>query len=275
MVRRLALIVLLAGVAFANTASAESRQPVSSERTKSKSKSKSAKKTKKSKKAKKSKRVSSRVKKKRAKKRRVKKIPRIPDRTTNYKANMPRGFRWPPTRAMKKASERCEEELAELGIEWAPAKPEGRIAAPIVVPAMELGGIAYKSAFRRPPHTMDCRFARTLVTIGPTLQALGVREIKFGSIFRNTTVRANGKSKNILSRHALGIAMDIVSFTDVNGRVVTVKDDYPLQEPLLIAVEDVLNDSGLFRTVLTPRNDPTSHHDHFHLEALVEYSARR
>lgn len=268
MVRRLALIVLLAGVAFANTATAESRQPVSAERTKSKTSKKS--KTK----AKKSKRVSTRVKKKRAKKRRVKKVPRIPDRTTNYKANMPRGFRWPPTRAMKKVSARCERELVELGVPWGPARPEGRIVAPIVVPDMELGGIAYKSAFRRPPHTIDCQFARTLVAIGPALHALGVREVTFGSIFRNTTVRANGKSKNVLSRHALGIAMDIVSFTDASGRVVTVKDDYPLQDALLLSVEQVMNDSGLFRTVLTPRNDPTSHHDHFHLEAVVDYTAR-
>ena len=42
---------------------------------------------------------------------------------------------------------------------------------------------------------------------------------------------------------------------------------------LLLSIEEVLNKSGRFRTVLTPRNDPKSHYDHFHIEAAIDYSA--
>ena len=33
-----------------------------------------------------------------------------------------------------------------------------------------------------------------------------------------------------------------------------------------------INDSGNFRLVLTPKNDPISHKDHFHIEANPDYS---
>ena len=186
---------------------------------------------------------------------------------------MPVGFRWPPTERMKAASEICEQQLDLLGVTWERASPEGRIVHPIIVPGMELGGITYTSVFRNGPHKLDCQFARTLATFGSELYTLGVREIKFGSIYRNTTVRVDGKSKNIVSRHALGIAMDVVSFVDESGREGNVEKDYPKHDPLLLAIEGAINASGKFRTVLTPRNDPKSHDDHFHIEASVDYDA--
>ncbi len=257
---RLAMIALVAGVALVAPAEARTAKPLTSE-------TKAAKATKKKQKT----AVSSKSRKK--KKKREKKVPRIPDKTTNYAANMPNGFHWPPTRTMKQAEKICEDQLDALGITWEHAPPEGRIVNAIIVPSMELGGITYTSAFRKGPHKMDCQFARTLATFGAEMHALGVREIKFGSIYRNTTVRVGGKSKNILSRHALGIAMDVVSFTDETGREANVAKDYPNDDALLLSIEDVLNKSGKFRTVLTPRNDPKSHHDHFHLEAVVDYHA--
>jgi hypothetical protein len=186
---------------------------------------------------------------------------------------MPRGFQWPPSQTMKDASKICEEHLDQLDVTWEPASAEGRIVAPIVVPSMELGGITYTSLYRKGPHKLDCQLARTLVTIGPELHALGVREVKFGSIYRNTTVRVGGQSKNILSRHALGLAMDVVSVVDETGRVAVVKTDYPNEDPLLLSIEDAINNTGKFRVVLTPRNDPKSHYDHFHIEAAVDYTA--
>ena len=33
-----------------------------------------------------------------------------------------------------------------------------------------------------------------------------------------------------------------------------------------------VNDSGQFRILLTPRNDPKSHSDHFHFEANPDYT---
>lgn len=269
MSRRLAMIALVAGVAMAQSVDARTAKPQPTKTKLSKAKTKLSK-------AKTKKALASKKKRKKREKpgsRASRKVPRIPDKTTNLASNMPSGFRWPPTRTMKDAEKICEEELDALGVTWEHAAPEGRIVNPVVVPSMELGGITYTSKFRKGPHKLDCQFARTLATFGADLHAVGVREVVFGSIYRNTTVRVGGKSKNILSRHALGIAMDVVSFIDENGREANVEKDYPNNDPLLLAVEEVINASGKFRTVLTPRNDPKSHDDHFHIEAVVDFHA--
>jgi hypothetical protein len=186
-------------------------------------------------------------------------------------ANMPAGWSWPPTPVMIAAGEACTKKLDELGIVWKKADAEGRIVTPITLESLELGGLKLVSVYRKPPYTMDCHLALGLATYGPKLVALGVRELHFSSIYRNTKVRVNGQTKSMLSRHALGLAIDVRSFIDEAGREAVVETDYNAADTLLLSVEQAVNDSGGFRTVLTPRNDPTSHYDHFHLEIKVEY----
>ena len=189
---------------------------------------------------------------------------------------LPPGYAWPPTEEMATASRTCEQELDVLGITWKPAPAEEMVADPILVPSMELGGIAYTSAFRRrgaPP--MDCQFALALARLGPDLYALGVREVQFGSIVRHTLARSHGQTKDFWSRHALGLAMDVRSFVDQSGRVATVETDYLKDDPLLHGIEELINGRMQFRQVLTPGNDPISHDDHFHIEASVDFTAFR
>ena len=176
---------------------------------------------------------------------------------------MPKGWAWPPDEPMKQASVTCEKQLDALGIVWERATPQGKMVDPVYVPSMELGGIKYISAYRSGPHRLDCQFVLTLAALGPELYALGVREVKFGSIYRNTNVRAHGQTKPILSRHALGIAMDIKSFTDDKGRVANVELDYLKGDPLLHGIEDLANHSQKFRAGLSPGNHPKSHYDQF------------
>jgi hypothetical protein len=66
--------------------------------------------------------------------------------------------------------------------------------------------------------------------------------------------------------------MDVISFVDENGREAVVAKDYKDDDELLLSVERAINDSGIFRLVLTPKNDPISHRDHFHVEANPDYS---
>jgi hypothetical protein len=188
-------------------------------------------------------------------------------------ANMPKGWSWPPTRAMLDAGEVCTKKLTELGIEWKTGEVErgAKIVTPVVIPAMELGGLKVVSVWKKGPQVMDCHLALGLATYGPKLVELGVSELRFSSIYRNTLVRVNGQTKNALSRHALGLAIDVRSFVDNAGREAVVETDYNAADPMLLAIEQAVNDTGGFRTVLTPRNDPVSHHDHFHLEISVEY----
>ncbi|HEU0037614.1 MAG TPA: extensin family protein [Kofleriaceae bacterium] len=198
-----------------------------------------------------------------------------PSRSTiNNFDHMPHGFTWPPTPAMRAAEKECEAKLQRAGVEFKSGTEEGRIVNPIVVPSMTFGGVKYTNTWgSEGPHTMDCQLALALETIGPELYALGVREVKFGSIYRWSNVRAHGVTKPILSRHGLGLAMDIASFVDESGRTAVVAKDYTSDDPLLLGIEQTINANGNFRTLLTPKNDPISHDDHFHIEARAEFSA--
>lgn len=265
--RPLLALAIAAGVAYAPAPSAAetttTKAKIEATTKKSKSKSKSKAKKKKSKKKK--------------KKSRKKLVSRTPSKSSLRRTgNMPHGYVWPPSQQMLAAETTCKARLDELGVVWKAAKPEGRIVAALTVTddggAMTLGGITYTSAYRKGPHKLDCQFALALHHFGPDLYAAGVRSVKFGSIYRWTNVRVNGETKNILSRHALGIAMDIVSMTDETGREANVEKDYPNGDPLLLAVETAVSASGKFRVLLTPKNDPVSHHDHFHIEVAVDYT---
>jgi len=186
--------------------------------------------------------------------------------------NMPRGFTWPPSPAMTDAEAACEHELDDDAVAWKPASRDGHIADAVTIEDGTLGGIAYVPVYGKGPYKLDCQLALALATIGPELHAAGVREVHFGSIYRWSNVRVGGKTKHVLSRHALGLAMDVVSFVDDRGREANVAKDYRHDDALLLDVEHAINASSSFRLVLTPRNDPISHKDHFHLEANPSYA---
>jgi hypothetical protein len=186
--------------------------------------------------------------------------------------NMPRGFTWPPSQAMADAEATCEHDLDAAKVTWKPAPREGHIADAVTIEDGTLGGIAYVPVYGKGPYKLDCQLALALHAIGPELFAAGVREVHFGSIYRWSNVRAFGKTKNVLSRHALGLAMDVVSFVDDQGRQANVAKDYRKGDPLLLDVEKMIDASSSFRLVLTPKNDPISHKDHFHIEANPSYA---
>ena len=187
-------------------------------------------------------------------------------------SNMPRGFTWPPSQAMTDAEATCEHALDAAQVAWKPASREGHIADAVTLADGPLGGIAYVPVYGKGPYKLDCQLALALVTIGPELRAAGVREVHFGSIYRWSNVRVGGKTLNALSRHALGLAMDVVSFVDDAGREANVARDYRQGDALLLDVEQAIDASSSFRLVLTPKNDPISHKDHFHIEANPSYA---
>jgi hypothetical protein len=189
-------------------------------------------------------------------------------------SNMPRGFTWPPSRAMLAAEATCERSLGAAGVAFHRATREGHIVDALTIDDATLGGITYTPVFGKGPYKLDCQLALALVTLGPELAAAGVREVRFGSIYRWSQVRVGGKTKNALSRHALGLAMDVVSFVDGAGREARVARDYTAGDPLLLEVERTIDASSAFRLVLTPKNDPISHKDHFHLEANPRYATQ-
>jgi hypothetical protein len=185
--------------------------------------------------------------------------------------NMPPNWTWPPSKAMRASGAKCLAKLDELGVKYKKASAQKKINTPITVPGMELGGLKLSSIWRNGPFVMDCELALAIETYGPKLAAAGVAELQFSRIYGYTNVRTGGTVKPFLSRHALGLAIDVYTFVDTDGNKHVVETDYPAGDQFLLDVEQAVNDSGGFRLCLTPRNDPKSHHDHFHLEANVIY----
>ena len=181
--------------------------------------------------------------------------------------NMPRGWSWPPNPAMIEARERCLEGLAarEILFEGAEAR---KVATPIVLPQMELAGIRLEPTWRKGPFVMDCHLALALHDAAGELRELGVTALRFSTIHDHRYVKRNGRRTNILSRHAIGLAMDVFEVRLGEDRVLKVKADYG-SAPVLPEIEQVFARSEQFRTPLTPGNDPKGHDDHFHLEARM------
>jgi hypothetical protein len=188
--------------------------------------------------------------------------------------NMPPNWTWPPSSAMRASGAKCLKQLTALGVTYKRASAQKKINTPITVPSMELGGLKLTSIWRKGPFVMDCELALALETYGPKLAAAGVRELQFSRIWGYTNVRTGGVTKPFLSRHALGLAIDVYAFVDDQGNKSVVETDYPNGDPFLLAVEQAVDDSGGFRLCLTPKNDPISHHDHFHIEANVIYPVK-
>jgi len=181
--------------------------------------------------------------------------------------NMPRGWSWPPNPAMIEAGDRCLEALAAREVVYEGGEGK-KVNTPIVLPEMELAGIRLEPTWRKGPFVMDCHLALSLHDAAPKLRALGVAALRFSTIHDYRFVQRNGRRTNILSRHAIGLAMDVFEVRLDDDRVLKVKADYPEAE-VLHAVEEVFAQSEQFRTPLTPGNDPKGHDDHFHLEARM------
>ena len=79
--------------------------------------------------------------------------------TAEKRRNMPEGWVWPPSPAMKRQGQRCLAALDEAGVVWKKAPKARKIVTPIYVPSMELGGIKLTPTFRKGPFVMDCHLA--------------------------------------------------------------------------------------------------------------------
>lgn len=184
--------------------------------------------------------------------------------------NMPAGWSWPATAAMKKSGKRCLARLDTLGVRWKKARPARKVLTPITLPTMEIRGVELASIWRKPPFVMDCYLALAIAEVAPALREQGVRALRFTTIHQYRHVRKNKRIyKKILSRHSLGLAMDVFEVELDDGTVIVVKDSYKRGDRTLRAIEEAANQAGVFRALLTPGNDPRSHHDHFHIEAAL------
>lgn len=188
--------------------------------------------------------------------------------------NMPKGWKWPPTATMKAAGAECSKKLDAAGVKWERGEATKKIVTPIVVPEMSIGEIALVSLRKGGKATMDCHLAAAIAEVAPALRALGVSSLQFRTLHRYRNVRKQGKRTRILSRHALGLAVDVFAVGFENGEVLWVEKDWRRAGRKLPQVAEVFERSEAFRTPLTPANDPGDHGDHVHLEAHMRLTAK-
>ena len=181
--------------------------------------------------------------------------------------NMPPGWQWPPSAAMQDSRMRCLAALDAAGVEYAPVnQPLGKVAAPVVVPAMQFAGLSVRLGHTHRPPLMDCHMALSLAQHAPLLAELGIRELVVTGFYQNRRARLGGRRIGLLSRHALGLAVDITALVLDDGTTVSVQHDYA--HPVFAKLEEALVKHGQLRAVVTPRNDQ-GHRDHLHWSAKM------
>jgi len=181
--------------------------------------------------------------------------------------NMPRGFTWPPSETMKAVGARCLEALDEAGIAHERSPRVLKISTPIVLPTLELGELRLHPLRGKGDYPMDCALARAFHQVTPALRELGVRALRFRALHDYRNIRKNGRTLKILSRHALGLAIDVWEVEFDDGTIAVVKRDFA-DDPRLAAVVEVFAAADdVFRGPISPANDPKGHDDHIHLEA--------
>ncbi|MCX4246505.1 extensin family protein [Paraliomyxa miuraensis] len=183
--------------------------------------------------------------------------------------NMPRGWTWPPSETMRAASEHCKATLEQFGVAYE-AVPEEvlKISTPIVLPRLEVGALRLHPLRGPGRYPMDCALALAFHQVEPALREQGVRSLRFRAMHDYRNVRKRGRTTSMLSRHAIGLAVDVFEVEFDDGTIAVVKRDFA-REPRLKAMVDVFAASAAFRDPLSPANDPKDHDDHVHLEARL------
>lgn len=189
------------------------------------------------------------------------KQPRLP--------NMPRGWTWPPSETMRVAGEHCKATLDEVGIAYETAPEEVlEISTPVLLPQLQVGELRLHPLRGPGQYPMDCALALAFHQVTPALRELGVRSLRFRALHDYRNVRKRGRTTSMLSRHAIGLAIDVFEVELDDGTIAVVKRHFA-SEPRLAAMVEVFAASAAFRGPLSPANDPKDHDDHVHLEARV------
>ncbi|HEU5073884.1 MAG TPA: extensin family protein [Polyangiaceae bacterium] len=158
----------------------------------------------------------------------------------------------------------CMAQLSASGVRYDALDATRGVVNPIKVTS-DLGGIRYVPTGGL-PLVVDCRFALTLMRLGPMLREIGVSALHYSGAY---VYRMSSKGR--LSLHANGLAIDIHEVT-VDGEQLTIKkafvkglgDSCESNFPPLNRVACHLKRSGAFKEMLTPDYD-ANHHDHLHL----------
>lgn len=170
----------------------------------------------------------------------------------------------------------CLLKLKKSKIKFRTLDSIGLIHTPIEI-LSTIDGLEIKTMSKRQRLIVDCRFAIALKRAVPFFKANHISRIHFSNSYRK-----HSHKKKRVSRHSLGLAIDIHYVDTIDGRRLYVKKDFekglsdPCDEkngPILNRVACVLRSHGVFDYVLTPDTD-SAHYNHFHL-SIVDHQRRR
>jgi hypothetical protein len=180
---------------------------------------------------------------------------------------------------------RCLRFLRLLKIRHRRLKNVRGVATPIEVLGNRIGRIRYRQIYNKGRMVMDCRLAVALQRVSPLLHVNGVREIRYSNFHSWRRVEHAKR----LSRHALGLAIDIHGFRNLKGHRVTVQKHYEKklgkgrtcegwaqtwQARMLRDIACDLDASNMFDRILTPDYD-AGHADHFHVSTFHPLDKKR
>jgi hypothetical protein len=195
----------------------------------------------------------------------------------------------PATRYARLDGRKCKTELRARGVAFREAGggPRG-VAAPIRLTGPLRGVRVVAPGGKGNYDVLDCRLALALDDAAEVMARQQVSAVRIDS-FHRRGARLPGRRRKP-SQHALGLAADVMSFTLVDGRTVSIAADWhggrgepacgPQAGPLVpsaetIAVRNIvcaLAAEGLFHRVLTPGYD-AAHESHLHLDIARDAKA--
>lgn len=159
------------------------------------------------------------------------------------------------------------------------------VTTPIRVLGNRIGRTRYVPRYKSNKMIMDCRLAVALARANEVFKANQISALVFSNFYCWRYVEESGR----LSRHALGLAVDVHAFIDRKGRRLDVLRDYHrglgkgrtcegraknYRARVLRDLACDLDASGLFETVLTPDYNK-GHHNHFHISVFHPQDRKR
>lgn len=194
----------------------------------------------------------------------------------------PRFYR-PATKGFRDRT--CLRMLRSLKVPFRKLRSVKGVATPVRIIGNKIGGITYKPRYTRGIMIMDCRLALAMRRAAEIFRVNGIRTVVWSNFYSWRRVAKTGR----LSRHALGLAIDIHGFYDKRGRKLDVQKDYErglgrgktCEGKAKTRKGRVLRDlacdfdvSNLFEGVLTPDYDK-GHRNHFHLGVFHPQDRKR
>ena len=182
---------------------------------------------------------------------------------------------------------KCLRLLRSLRVPFRRVRRIKGVATPVLIRGKRIGRIRYKQRYKgsKQKLLMDCRLAVALRRASDILWANNIRTIIHSNFYSWRYVAGSGR----LSRHALGLAIDIFGFIDARGRRMSILKDYEkglgygrtcegnaktIKGRILRDLSCDLDASNVFEAILTPDYDK-GHADHLHISVWHPQDRKR